>query len=1275
MKIIGHQNSATNLKHTRSACPVGDADANSATRNTSGTYFAQQRQPCSETRKRASTECSGPPRISKPVELILPSYDCVVIGSGYGGGVAASRMARAGQSVCLLEKGREKWPGEYPVSFGEISKEFHVSGRFKAGPVTLHDVDNHKDTGLYHLMFGHDQSVFVCNGLGGGSLLNGNIFLETTKEVLAMPSWPKEIRDNPGCLSEYYDMVRDVLEPEAYPANWPELRKMKVFESQAKSLGLGQKFIRAPQTTRFRSGPNSTGVNMSASTSSGQDCTGVNDWSKSSTLVTYLADAWNWGAELFCECEARYIEKVQDERGGYIVYFAWHGRNRQQFSHNFRSELMWVYAKNAVFLGGGAMGTTELLLRSRDMGLRMSDQVGRNMSGNGNILAFGYNSRSEVNAVGSERPSRFNAVGPTITSMIDCRGGHANPLDGFVVQDGAIPQGLGAFFQILLQFLPAFQSGYGRTFTQRLHAIMAWLKGILMGCFFNTGALHRTQAFVAMLHDSNQGSLCLENDKPVFNFAGAGRNDRVRKVHAFLSKISEAIGAVGAGMTSDGSGARGVTNHVGEVFVGNATAETYPGLVVTDAAAIPRALGVNPLATITALAERAVANYAAQNGLVIEKTRNGILDLYEKPPICRSEQIFPEGGTVEPLVASLCDAVGQREPTVSFTELMSGVTVPCSEADTAGTDYPGIMTGTFTCPSLRGSPFTILRSKFGVFESDDSVSGSGKLVYDFEMLGVNGKRLHFHGYKVTDPSITLRPSRLWQATTTLYVSITDPGMDPGQTTDKAMIAARTTTASPRCIVTNQMNGPYLRPHRSPIAMGIINVHFADLLPAARTLTASGANFVDRAAKLSTYLERLWRQPLQLFLTPFMPLQYPLDEQVGCINFTPPSRTFTVVASDGVASKLHMWEPDPCAVARDEHGAPVPVKDLFMIPGASVDHQIFALATIPFNAVNYLTRAGYRVFVTVHRIGRLETAHSSWTTYDARLDIKACLEIIRTLHGRQKIYTIAHCMGSVAFACGLLDGTIPAEWILGITCSQVFMNPVWSTVNTLKAKSPIPLDWLFSKLAGPFFDCSTSVDDKLVHQVLNQFLRLYPQERHEMCNNAVCLRTTFLFGRCWSHHNLNEATHSQIDRVFGGANVNLMHLLMHMGTRGAVTSNAPAYEPLVTPENIQRLRGIPFLLFNGADSSVLSPKAADETYNTLLATFGVSAGVDGAGVQYRRRSVEGYGHLDCWMGVNAWRDVYPFVREEVDRVVRGDEYVFRQPNDRFTAMVEAEKQLN
>jgi hypothetical protein len=56
-----------------------------------------------------ATEQQKFPRLSKPVELLRPSYDVVVIGSGYGGGVAASRMARGGQSVCVLERGKERW--------------------------------------------------------------------------------------------------------------------------------------------------------------------------------------------------------------------------------------------------------------------------------------------------------------------------------------------------------------------------------------------------------------------------------------------------------------------------------------------------------------------------------------------------------------------------------------------------------------------------------------------------------------------------------------------------------------------------------------------------------------------------------------------------------------------------------------------------------------------------------------------------------------------------------------------------------------------------------------------------------------------------------------------------------------------------------------------------------------------------------------------------------------------------------------------------------------
>ncbi len=51
---------------------------------------------------------------------------------------------------------------------------------------------------------------------------------------------------------------------------------------------------------------------------------------------------------------------------------------------------MWVHAKKFVFLGAGTLGTTEILLRSQQLGLETSAKVGKGMSGNGDMLSFGY---------------------------------------------------------------------------------------------------------------------------------------------------------------------------------------------------------------------------------------------------------------------------------------------------------------------------------------------------------------------------------------------------------------------------------------------------------------------------------------------------------------------------------------------------------------------------------------------------------------------------------------------------------------------------------------------------------------------------------------------------------------------------------------------------------------------------------------------------------------------------------------------------------------------
>jgi choline dehydrogenase-like flavoprotein len=589
------------------------------------------------------------PRLSKPFELMRNSYDCVVIGSGYGGAVAASRMARAGQEVCLLERGQERWPGEYPSEFIDAMKQFHVSGEFAPGFLKGSMVEGGDPTGLYHLIVGKGQNAFVGNGLGGTSLLNANVFLEVDDATMKMDCWPEELQGYDK-LKKYYKRAAMVLQPESYPKNWPKLPKLEILEKQAKALGLEEKFRRVPQTTRFQEGPNSTGVEMYQSQMTGMDSTGVNDGSKSSTLVNYLSDAWNWGAEMFCECEVRYIRKHPDEEG-YLVFFAWHGSKRGAFQNNLYEDLMWVHARKCVFLGAGSIGTTEILLRSKNLGLPMSDKVGQGMSGNGDILAFGYNTDDEVNAIGREDLSPYNPIGPTITGVIDNREGHENPLDGFVIEEGAIPHALAPLFQTMLELMPGNQYPKGDGLFGKVKHALAQQGSRFLGPYFKKGSIERTQVYLIMSHDSNQAIMTLKDDKPILEFLGVGNSSHVKYLNGLLQQATEAVGGTfvqspffaclgqeitvhpigGACIAKDGTADTGVTNHFGEVLTGHRD-ETHPGLVVTDAAVIPTALGVNPFATITALAERSVEHAARNIGRRIDlKTKNDILDLFGEP--------------------------------------------------------------------------------------------------------------------------------------------------------------------------------------------------------------------------------------------------------------------------------------------------------------------------------------------------------------------------------------------------------------------------------------------------------------------------------------------------------------------------------------------------------------------------------------------------------------------------------------------------------------------
>lgn len=132
-----------------------------------------------------------------------------------------------------------------------------------------------------------------------------------------------------------------MLTPTPYPESSPPLKKLEALQRQARVMGQEHNFYRVPQTTFFHAGRNIAGVEMKASTGSGQECTGVNDGSKNTVLATYLADAWYWGAEIYCQCEVRYIFKAKE---GYIVCYAWHGAGRGEFEEAHLEKLMWVRA-------------------------------------------------------------------------------------------------------------------------------------------------------------------------------------------------------------------------------------------------------------------------------------------------------------------------------------------------------------------------------------------------------------------------------------------------------------------------------------------------------------------------------------------------------------------------------------------------------------------------------------------------------------------------------------------------------------------------------------------------------------------------------------------------------------------------------------------------------------------------------------------------------------------------------------------------------------------
>ena len=1152
-------------------------------------------------------------RLASSIAAIKAHYDVVVIGSGYGGGVAASRMARAGRSVCLLERGAEIAIGDFPNNLKEAASQFQLDGPHgHVGPVT----------GLYDLRINHDMSVVVGCGLGGTSLINASVSLLADPRVFDDPSWPEQIRreaqsvpsrllqstgeesadegstaTDTNTLREGYRRAIAMLKPQRYPEHFPALEKLAAHRQSAAHMG--EKFCRTPINVTFQDGVNHVGVEQSACVLCGDCISGCNYGAKNTTAMNYLPDARNHGAELFTEIAVSRLERQNDR---WCIFFQPVTLGRDTFD----APELFIHA-DIVILAAGTLGSTEILLRSRDAGLPLSDHLGKSFTGNGDVLAFSYNNDQAIHAIGygETSPDELPAVGPCITGVIDTRDTPSLD-DGMVIEEGSLP---GALAPLLPGLLKSAATITGQDsddqLIDNLKEQARIYESMLRGAYH--GAMDNTQVYLVMAHDDSDGEMVLRDDRLRIDWDGIGDRLLFKTIGEKVARATEALGGTylpnplwnelldnplvtvhplgGCGMAD--SADQGVVNHKSQVYSSRQGNGVHDGLYVCDGAVMPRSLGVNPLLTISALAERSCALIASDHGwdqgysatstpppnepeaklgVQFTETMRGYFTDQEKSDFDRGAQIGEADNS--PFMFTL---------TVLSDDLESMLS---SEAHSAK------MVGTVIAPALSDRPLTITRGRFNLFVRDPDRVNTRRMCYRMTLTAVDGRQWYFDGFKYAHND---RLIDLWSDTTTLFITLHDGPTEQAPVHGKGILKIRPDDFAKQ-ITTIKARNP--------------TDHKEGLLAVARF----GRFFAGAMA--------------ETYLGPFAPIRLhdpdaaPRSQRM--LNVGEPKQ-HEVITDDGGELRL----------TRYQGGTKGPV---ILSHGFGVSSRIFSLDTIDTNLLEYLYTHQYDVWLLDYRASiELPAANSAFSGDEiARYDYPAAVAKVRSVSGAESVQFVVHCFGSTTFFMAMLIGL---EGVRSAVASQIATHIKTPLLSRLKAGLYLPrvLDALGVDSLTAYVDSHANWQERLYDNAL----RFYPVEFEEHSSSAVDRRITFMYGQLWELDQLNTATHDTLHELFGVANIRCFEHLAKMSRTGHLVDfdGGERYLP-----HAKRL-AIPIRFIHGAENSAFLPESTRFTFDQLRRLNGDL---------YSRHVIPDYGHIDCIFGKNAAKDVYPLILEHLEQ---------------------------
>lgn len=523
-------------------------------------------------------------------------YDVIVVGSGFGGSVAALRLAEKGYRVHVLEAGRRFADHELAKTSWDLRRYLWAPKLGCFGIQRIHKLP--------------DVLILAGAGVGGGSLNYAQTLYVPPRPFFIDRQWA-HITDWQAELQPHYDMASSMLGVVTNPCDG---LAEEVMRKAAAEMGVADTFSKTPVGVFFGAPDQTvpdpyfggTGPARTGCTECGNCMVGCRVGAKNTLVKNYLALAEKLGVTIEplrtvtrlgiypgTEDFAEPVYRVQHERTG-----AW-----------FRPERRVITARR-VILAAGTWGTQTLLHAMRDEGElpQLSPRLG---------TLTRTNSEAILGATAHRPPSGADLThGVAITSSFypddhthveNCRYGRGSNAMGANATI-AVPGDTGR--PRLIQFLIEVIK-HPTQFLRDLSPYR-WSERIIIG----------------LVMQSKDNSLTVSGRKGLFGRTLTSRQGHGepnptylpiahRSMEVIARQLSETIGqpAYAGGSLSEIADIPMTAHFLGGAPISDSPERGvvdpyhrvwgYPGLAVVDGAAISANLGVNPSLTITAQAERA----------------------------------------------------------------------------------------------------------------------------------------------------------------------------------------------------------------------------------------------------------------------------------------------------------------------------------------------------------------------------------------------------------------------------------------------------------------------------------------------------------------------------------------------------------------------------------------------------------------------------------------------------------------------------------------------